>query len=237
MSRSSQSGAHIKQLVGGIHEHLEAVTKQCLSEAEARPRQLHIWREVLGPDLREALTAHLQRLTALSHVTETERFAPGAAGSIAVATQKLLKEVADWLDGELEDYAAGGWRPRARPGDAPSQVAAAVVNNVWGPVHGPVLQAGAGAVQSVEAAPDLTGALAALTAVEEALRRAALAEEDRSDAMAEIATLRAQLGKRKPTRAVVENAVTALQALALGVGGNLATPHVEALMTALHIPN
>jgi 4-alpha-glucanotransferase len=62
-----------------------------------------------------------------------------------------------------------------------------------------------------------------------------LSEQDRSQGVADVTTIEAQLGAPRPNREIIGAAGRTLHAILLGVGGNLATDLLKYLWNSLHI--
>ena len=105
--------------------------------------------------------------------------------------------------------------------------------HVGGDNSGVIQQAGDHAQQQARVGPDAAAIGQALDAFASALTSAQLGGEAAAEIKAEIATIRAQLTKPKPSFEIIRIATGAIGSVVAGIGANLLTPHVIALMAAV----
>jgi hypothetical protein len=213
------SSMRVRGQLDRIKTNLERAIDLTLSEASNLPGNRHITRSQVAPKLQEYLTEHLNNMFG------SVNWGQGLPSMNKVVADDR-EQLAEMVKAEMREFEAEVWHPREAPGFAPP-----VTNtvNVHGSNSGVIQQGGHGSTQGAsqtEGAIDEFLAQLAITAV---------ADDMKAEMRAEVETLRLQSKRASPNRPVMQAAAGGLYQLALGIGGNILTPHVLALLAVFGI--
>ena len=156
------------------------------------------------------------------------RLLPG----VTPAIQDSRKNSLAWVNGQVDDFERDIWRPNQKPAPGGLTITNNTVN-IAGNNSGVIQQAGDYSQHQASVGSDAAAIGRALDAFAEALANAQLNGETTAEINAEIATIKAQLTKPKPSFDIIRIATSAIGSVVAGVGANMLTPHVIALMATV----
>lgn len=134
------SGPRIRKLLTAIEERRRTATDWAFGEVARLPGKASAHREEWFPFLTTELTAFFNQAFEAARVRQITNLPAGAAAEID--RQRAVFAAA--LEGDLREFRAGLYAPRAPTAPAPSTHNTV---HVHGTVHGPIQQAGAGSHQ------------------------------------------------------------------------------------------
>jgi hypothetical protein len=105
--------------------------------------------------------------------------------------------------------------------------------NIGSMMGGAIQQASPHATQTFEFALNLQAANNALASFEKAMHEVTLPDEARADMLNDVQTIRSQLSKRAPSKAIIGEAGRSLRNVVEGIAGGLLTPTAAAAASAL----
>jgi hypothetical protein len=217
-----------------VLEQLDAIKAQLhraidwsLGEANRLPGQPFITRQILRPALTARLGKHLDDLYVGIKFQ-------GLLSPMEATVAEHRNQSKQILSGELNDYSQGIWHPR----NVSSGVTQMNTNNtvsIHGPQQGLIQQTGAQSNQQATFEFHIEAAQTALQHLFAALETSNIAASARHEIEEEARTIDAQLKRQKPNLGVMQAAVRVIQELAIGIGADMLTPYVIALMQAVGI--
>lgn len=218
------SGRRIAMHLTATRAQIVRAIEWSLIEAGRLPGNSTMWQQFVPPHLSTRLKAHLDSL--IVGIKRT-----GMPEAVEVEIQSERKALSAMIDAELNDFKLGLWHPRSAPGS--DQATVTNVVNVGGSQFGPIQQAGANAAQNASFEMSTSEVNAALDQLVEALHNAPVDAATSLELTAEADTIRLQLKRAQPNRAVIHAAVKGMWDIAKNVAGNLLTPQVVALAAAV----
>ncbi len=221
--------------LAAVQQSAEAAAEDVLTEAkelvdDARRQGKNapdLWREATADKARSVLVAHVKALYALDWRMDT-KLLPG----VTPAIQDSRKNSLAWVNGQVDDFERDIWRPKRKPETGGPTITNNTVH-IGGNNSGVIQQAGDHAQQQASVGSDAAAIGHALDAFAEALASAQLSGETTAEINAEIATIKAQLTKPKPSFDIIRIATGAIGSVVAGVGANMLTPLLIALMAAV----
>jgi hypothetical protein len=225
-ARTGQTGYSVVQTFDVVRKEFDSGVQATLG----RLRQVAKDTSLDRSELRQLAAQRLENFAiAAKSVTNPDRLKGlGRSPGLAQYVDEQLTAFDSELAFQLRQFDVGFFTPHGQ--EVPQVSNSINVNNMIGSA---IAQGSPSAKQSVEFTLDAGTARAALATFETDLKATPLSEATRASLGPEIETLRAQLSKPSPSKAIVREAGQTLRNIVEGIGAGLLTPETAAAATAL----
>ena len=219
------SGATVKRSLEAAQEAFEKGADAALGELRRAVERTRLDRDELRRITQNELGTFASRAKAAAKPQQLRKFGSG----VDKAVNEGLAKIDERLAFKLRQFDAGFFVP-AEPEVPPSVQNTMTIGNMYG---GAAQQGTHSSMQTATSTVNVSATSAALGSLEAALAELNLHDKVRADLDAEIATLRAQLSKSKPSTSILREAGGSLRSIVEGITASIAAPQVVAAVAAL----
>ena len=225
------SGRRVIVILRQLSENMIETTGEIFRTINDLQGRMNINQDTYIDDAEGILKRHLDSLVEAAPIFPNGLPSPAVEGAVEAEIGKIRNRLSE----DIEEFRNGVWTGAAAPQVVAPEERSTNTTVVYGNVGGSIVQGGPGSSQTSYTHTNVGEAARTITVMETLLSTAEVNASAQDEILSDLHTIKAQLRKSQPNRAILVEAGEALKQVSLGVASNILTPYFLALFTALNL--